>query len=126
MRGFFYTCGLPDYRITRLPMLLPVHPHELLHQLLFGLHVSGIPDDAVDGTDADAGRLLVVTDALGAAIGVDLVDLLAEANGLVRTLGIAHVTVDALVGDEQGHLRRPSGADGCPRARRGCAAGCRS
>ncbi|WP_378080625.1 hypothetical protein ACFU5E_16910 [Aeromonas bestiarum] len=27
--------------------LLPVHPHKLLQQLLFGLHVGGIPDDAV-------------------------------------------------------------------------------
>lgn len=29
-------------------MLLPVHPHKLLHQLLFGFHyMEGIPEDAV-------------------------------------------------------------------------------
>ncbi len=111
---------------TLMPELLPVHPHELFHQLIFGLHMRGIPDDAVDRADADTGRLLIVTDALGAATGVDLVDLIPQADGLVGALGIAHVTVDALVGDEQCHLRPPSGADGYPDARPDCAAGCRS
>jgi hypothetical protein len=86
---------------TLKPVLLPVHPHKLFHQLIFGLHMSGIPDDAVDRADTDTGRFLIVTDALGAATGVDLVDLLAKRDGLVGALGIAHVTVDALVGDEQ-------------------------
>lgn len=106
--------------------LLPVHPHEFFHQLIFGLHMGGIPDDAVDGADADAGGLLIVADAFGAAIRVYLVDLAPQGDGLVRTLRIAHVTVDALVGDEQCHLRPPSEVDGYPRARRGCAAGCRN
>ncbi len=109
-----------------MPVLLPVHQHKLVHQLLFGLHMGGIPDDAIDGADADAGGLLIVADALGAAIRIYLVDLVPQADGLVRTLGIAHVTVDALVGDEQRHLRPPSGAGGCPDDRPGCAAVCRS
>ena len=32
---------------TLMPVLLPVHQHKLVHQLLFGLHVGGIPEDAV-------------------------------------------------------------------------------
>ncbi len=27
--------------------LLPVHPHELIQQLILGFHVGGIPEDAV-------------------------------------------------------------------------------
>lgn len=107
-------------------VLLPVHPHKLLHQLIFGLHMSGIPDDAVDRADTDAGRLLIVTDALGAATGVDLVDLLTQADSLVGALGIAHVTVDALVGDEQRHLRPPCAGCVYPGCRPDCAAKCRS
>ena len=50
-------------------------------------------------------KLLMVADAFGAAIRVYLVNLAPQADGLVRTLRIAHVTVDALVGDEQCHLQ---------------------
>jgi len=132
--GFQPMDGIPEDAVpveqtlmqVLLLLLLPVHPHELFHQLIFGFHVGGIPDDAIDRADADAGRLLIVADAFGAAIRVYLVDLAPQGDGLVRTLRIAHVTVDALVGDEQCHLRPPSEVDGYPRARRGYAAGCRN
>jgi hypothetical protein len=101
----FHMGGIPEDAVhveqALMPELLPVHPHKLLHQLIFRFHMSGIPDDAVDRADTDTGRFLIVTDALGAATGVDLVDLLAKRDGLVGALGIAHVTVNALVGDEQ-------------------------
>ncbi len=35
---------------TLMQALLPVHPHEFLHQLIFGFHpMDGIPEDAVHG-----------------------------------------------------------------------------
>ena len=35
---------------TLMQALLPVHPHELLHPLIFGFHLmDGIPEDAVHG-----------------------------------------------------------------------------
>ncbi|WP_433961141.1 hypothetical protein [Aeromonas hydrophila] len=40
-----FLCVVSDLRIT--DVLLPVHPYELFHQLIFGLHMSGIPEDAV-------------------------------------------------------------------------------
>jgi hypothetical protein len=48
-------------------------------------------------------RLIEVTDAFGALRWVDLVDVLAHVNGLVRALGFAHIAIDAFVGDMQCH-----------------------
>ena len=48
-------------------------------------------------------RLVKMTDALGALVRVDLVDLGPQKDGLVRALGLANIAVDALVGDDQGH-----------------------
>ncbi len=44
-----------------------------------------------------------MTHAFGAFFRVDLVDFPAQVNGLVRALGLAHIAVDALVGDDQSH-----------------------
>ena len=44
---------------TLMQALLPVHPHEFLHQLIFGLPHGRIPMMQSMG-DADAGRLLIV------------------------------------------------------------------
>ncbi|WP_410488279.1 hypothetical protein [Aeromonas caviae] len=36
--------------LMQVLQLLPVHPHELFHQLIFGFHpMDGIPEDAVHG-----------------------------------------------------------------------------
>ena len=40
MLGLFFV-------LRSVHQLLPVHPHKLLHQLIFGLHMGGIPEDAV-------------------------------------------------------------------------------
>jgi hypothetical protein len=40
-----------------------------------------------------------MTHAFGAPVRVDYVDLLALGNGFVRALGLAHVAIDAFVGD---------------------------
>ncbi len=45
MPGFFYFWIMHSARVRRG---LPVHPHEFLHQLIFGFHpMDGIPEDAV-------------------------------------------------------------------------------
>jgi hypothetical protein len=44
-----------------------------------------------------------MTDALRAFVGVDLVNLGPQKNGLIRALGLADITIDALIGDDQGH-----------------------
>jgi hypothetical protein len=41
--------------------------------------------------------------ALGAFGRVNFVNFLAQINGLVRALGLAHIAVDAFVGDHQCH-----------------------
>jgi hypothetical protein len=46
-----------------------------------------------------------MSDALGALVGVDDVDFRALRDRVVRALRLAHVTVDALVGDDQRHAR---------------------
>jgi hypothetical protein len=69
--------------------------------------------DAIHGADLLALRLVVVADAFGAQVGVDHVDLLSLGDGAVRTLGLADVAVDAVVGDDQGHgLNAPVAAFG--------------
>ncbi len=39
-----------EQTLMQVLLLLPVHPHKLLHQLIFGFHLmDGIPEDAVHG-----------------------------------------------------------------------------
>ena len=54
--------------------------------------------------DLYALRFVEVANAFGAFAGVNLVDVFAHVNGLVRAFGLAHVAVDAFVGDEQRHI----------------------
>jgi hypothetical protein len=46
-----------------------------------------------------------MADAFGAQVGVDFVDFFALGNRRIRALGFADVAVDAVVGDDQGHVR---------------------
>ncbi|KML66230.1 hypothetical protein A0G02_12055 [Pectobacterium peruviense] len=57
-------------------------------------------DRIVDGTNFLACRRIVVANALSAESGIDFINVHAHGNGLVRTLRLAHVTVDAFMGDE--------------------------
>jgi hypothetical protein len=79
---------------------LVMQQHIFVPQLLFGFPVFGVIDNAVDGADADAGGLLVMSHAFGAQIRLYLVDFRAKGNGAVRTLRFTHVAVDARVFDE--------------------------
>lgn len=48
-------------------------------------------------------RLVKMTHTLGAALGVDLVNLLAQVNGLVGANRFTHITIDARLCDHQSH-----------------------
>ena len=50
-----------------------------------------------------AGLVIVETDALGAQLGIDDVNLVAFADGFVWTLGLASAAVDAVCGDKSRH-----------------------
>ncbi len=58
---------------------------------------------ASHGTDLLALGLIEMPDALGAFIGIDLIDQGPHENGIIRTFRFADVAIDAIVGDHQGH-----------------------
>ena len=49
-----------------------------------------------------------MTDALGAFVRVDFVDLGAHVDRIVRALGLAHVAVDTFIGYQKRHLKAQS------------------
>jgi hypothetical protein len=55
--------------------------------------------DACDGTYDLALRLVVVTDTFCASGRINDVDLFAHRDGIIGTLWLAHVAIDAFVGD---------------------------
>jgi hypothetical protein len=55
--------------------------------------------DTVYRADLDTLRGIVVADTLGAAMGVDLIDLVTLRDSAVRALGLTNVTVDTFVGN---------------------------
>ena len=67
------------------------------------LDVVRIWQAALDRTDRLASLVIVETDALGAELGIDDVDLLTLADGFVRTLRLASAAVDAVCGDVGRH-----------------------
>jgi hypothetical protein len=74
-----------------------------LLQLLPGFLMVGIFGDALHRADGDALRGIEVADALGAATGIDDIDLHALGDGLIGAFRLADIAIDALVGDHQGH-----------------------
>jgi hypothetical protein len=63
----------------------------------------GVNGNAAHRADLDTLRLVEMPHALGALGRIDLVDLLAHVDRLVRAFGFADIAVDALVGDHQSH-----------------------
>lgn len=61
--------------------------------------MSGINRNASHGADLLALRLVEMSDALGAFIGIDLVDQWPHKDGLVRAFRLTDVAVDAIVGN---------------------------
>lgn len=71
--------------------------------------------NAIHGTDFTALWGIKMADALGAFAGVNFVDLDTLINGIVRTLWLADVAIDALIGDFERHdvLFADLGSEGC-------------
>lgn len=63
----------------------------------------GVDRNALNWANLDALGFAEVPHALGAFVGVDHIDGLAHRDGLVGTLGLAHIAVDAFFGDFEGH-----------------------
>jgi len=61
----------------------------------------GVEWNAGNRTQERALRLVEVPDALGAAVWIDLVKLVAHRNGFVGAFGFADVAVDAVVGNQE-------------------------
>src|SRR5262245_49674461 len=68
-----------------------------------GLDDLGVREAALQGADGLAGFVIVEADALGAELRIDDVDLVALADRLVRTLGLAGAAVDAVFRDVRCH-----------------------
>ena len=71
--------------------------------LLLALYVCRIKRAAVDRTDLLALRLVEVAHAFGAATGVYDVDFIACGDRIIGTFRLADVTVNAFVGNYEGH-----------------------
>jgi len=63
-----------------------------------------INDNAFNRTDFHALLGCKVADALSAESDIDLIDFRPHRNGLVRAFGLANITVDAFVSNQQGHI----------------------
>jgi hypothetical protein len=74
-------------------------------QHVFGFDAVGVQGDAGDRANLNALGLVEVTHALGAAVGVDLINFFTHEYRLVGTFGFTNIAVDALLGDHQGHER---------------------
>ena len=63
-------------------------------------HIIGMQGNAINGADLPALRGIKMTYALGALVGVDLVNLNPHKNRIIRALGFTDVAIDALVGNQ--------------------------
>ena len=73
---------------------------ELAQQLLLGVRVGRVKWNALNRAYHHALWLIKMPHTLGTFAGVDFVNFLTHANGAVRALGLAHVAIDAFVGDD--------------------------
>ena len=67
------------------------------------LYVLGINRYASNRTHLYALGCVKVTDAFGAFSRVDFVYFCAQVDRLIRALGLAHIAINAFVGDDQSH-----------------------
>jgi len=74
------------------------------HQFFVCFGVFFVNQNAVHGADLLALRLVVMADALRAQIGIDFVNFLPLRNSIVRAFRLAHVAVDAFIGNIPGSM----------------------
>lgn len=80
---------------------------EFDHQFFLGLLMLWVQNDAIHRADLDTLGRLIVTDALGAQVRVDLVDLIALKDRAIGAFRFAHIAVDAFVSNGQCHGYSP-------------------
>lgn len=80
------------------------HSYILAQQLLVAFHVFGIERYAIDRAYSTALRRIEMPHTLGAAQRVDFVDQFPRVNCLIGTHRLAHITIDALIGNQQSHV----------------------
>ena len=68
-------------------------------EYIFRLIVVRILDDTIHRANLYALRLFKMTHALGAKVGINLVDLFTLGNGVVGALGLTDIAVDAFIVD---------------------------
>ncbi len=77
---------------------------KLVPQLLVSFSMRWVyQDGVVNWAHLLAGRRFIVADALGAAVAINLINLIPHRNCLIWALWLTHVTVDTFAGDEQRH-----------------------
>ena len=94
---------------------------ELVHQLFPGFDKFRVYRDAGNRTELNALGLIEMPHAFGTFGRIYLVDFLAQVDGIIRALRLAHITVDAVIGDHQCHwpnlFLRCGLADSCVKTR---------
>ena len=73
---------------------------KLAQQLLLAIRVSGVFGYAFNRAHHHALWLIEMPHALGALAGVYFIDFFTHADRAIRALGLAHVAIDALIGDD--------------------------
>jgi hypothetical protein len=92
-------------RLLHLKLQSPV----LLPQGFPVFHELRVDGNTSHRAHLDALGFVKMADTFSAFMGVDLIDLRAQINGLIRTLRLTHIAIDALVGDDQSHGLPPAG-----------------
>jgi hypothetical protein len=88
-------------RLLRLLQLqLALQPLIFQHQLVFSFLEIRVQRNAVDGAHLHALWFIKMAYAFGAFMRIDFVDFCAHVNGRVRALRLAHVAVDAFIGNQ--------------------------
>jgi len=72
-------------------------------ELFFGFNALWIQGNTVYRAHLLALGLVIVADALGTFVWVDDVNLFPGRDGIVGALGFTDITIDAVVGNHQGH-----------------------
>ena len=80
-----------------------------LQKKLLALGKLWIRKTTLDRTHSLTSLVIEETNALGAEVRVDHIDVVALADGLVRALGLACTAVDAIAGDVGRHMRASMG-----------------
>ncbi len=96
----FLTGGITAFLIDRF------HSHQravFLPQTLPTLHALGVDGNTVHGTNLHALGLIVMSHALSALGGIDLIDELTQKDGIIGTFGLTNITVDAFISNHQSH-----------------------